>query len=50
VARGCRDRSAADTVGAIFEAVTAWSAGRAAKDDRTVVVVRYPGGPAAGTT
>ncbi|HZI63346.1 MAG TPA: PP2C family protein-serine/threonine phosphatase [Thermoanaerobaculia bacterium] len=50
VARGCRERSAADTVACIFEAVTAWSAGRAAKDDRTVVVVRYPAGPAAGTT
>jgi sigma-B regulation protein RsbU (phosphoserine phosphatase) len=42
VARRHRDKSAAEIVAAIFEAVEKWSPGRAAKDDRTVVVVRYP--------
>ena len=44
VARQNRDRPAAEIVGAIFEAVEKFSGNRAAKDDRTVVVVRYPPG------
>jgi sigma-B regulation protein RsbU (phosphoserine phosphatase) len=42
VARAQRDKPAADIVAAIFDAVEKFSGGRAAKDDRTVVVVRYP--------
>ena len=42
VAREHRSAPAADVVTAIFAAVEAYSGGRTAKDDRTVVVVRYP--------
>jgi sigma-B regulation protein RsbU (phosphoserine phosphatase) len=42
VARQNRDRPATEIVGAIFEAIEKFSCNRAAKDDRTVVVVRYP--------
>jgi Stage II sporulation protein E (SpoIIE) len=42
VARTHQNEPAAATVAAIFAAVEAWSGGRPAKDDRTVMVVRYP--------
>jgi phosphoserine phosphatase RsbU/P len=42
VTRQHRERPAAEIVAAIFDSVEKWSGGRAAKDDRTVVVVRYP--------
>jgi sigma-B regulation protein RsbU (phosphoserine phosphatase) len=45
VVRQHREKSAAEIVTAIFAAVQKWTTGRAAKDDRTVVVVRYPGVP-----
>jgi len=43
VVRQNRDRPAAEIVAAVFDSVEKWAGGRAAKDDRTVVVVRYPG-------
>jgi sigma-B regulation protein RsbU (phosphoserine phosphatase) len=42
VVRAGRGKSAADVTQAIFTAVEEWSGKRPAKDDRTVVVVRYP--------
>ena len=42
VARAHRTAPAAEVVTAIFAAVEEFSGGRTAKDDRTVVVVRYP--------
>ena len=42
VVRAERGKPAAEVVQAIFAAVEEWSGKRPAKDDRTVVVVRYP--------
>jgi sigma-B regulation protein RsbU (phosphoserine phosphatase) len=42
VVRRERGKPAAEVVSAIFAAVEEWSGKRPAKDDRTVVVVRYP--------
>ena len=42
VARAHQSAPAAEVVSAIFTAVETFSGGRTAKDDRTVVVVRYP--------
>ncbi len=42
VVRRERGKPAADVVNAVFTAVEEWSGRRPAKDDRTVVIVRYP--------